>query len=230
MNIIYDRSISENGLNENNEVKIQPASYMPFWIFLIGSVLGFIIETIWRFAVSGGFEYHSSLMFAPITVIYGMGALLLYIGCRHIGKNRTLHIFVFGAAASTAIEYFSSLFQELIFGSVSWDYSDVFLNIGGRVCLTLSIIWGVLAVLWAAWIQPLFEKIILKIPERVQKPLTWVIIAFLILNAMISIAAVTRWGARLEAVAPTNLLGLILDRLFPDEWMVKFYPSMNWRN
>ena len=56
-------------------------------------------------------------------------------------KNLLVQFGVF-TVSGAAVEYFGSLFQELCFGSVSWDYSEHMLNLGGRVSLKMAFMWG----------------------------------------------------------------------------------------
>lgn len=202
--------------------------YQVFWIFLIGSVVGFVVETVWCLIRNGRVECRSSMILGPFTAVYGFGALVLYFGNRFLAKNNILHIFFYGAAASTVVEYFCSLFQETLFGSVSWDYSSQPFNIDGRVSLLYSIFWGLLAILWFMTIQPAFEALISKIPARIYKPLTRWLAVFLVLDAVISIAAVTRWGMRLDGIPSANIIAETLDKLFPNEFMTKIYTNMRW--
>lgn len=203
--------------------------YKVFWMFFIGSVLGCLIEAIWFLIYHNSLEYRSSLIFFPFTLIYGVGALVLYLGLHKIKRKKLLHIFIFGVVASTILEYSFSLLQEMLLGSVSWSYSDsTFFNIGGRISLSMSFAWGLLSILWVIAIQPWFEKLISKIPTQVNKPLTWGLMVFLAINAVISLAAVTRWGMRLDGIPPANIIAATLDKLFPNELMTKFYPSMIW--
>lgn len=202
--------------------------YTLFWMFVIGSFAGFFIETIWCLMYHDKLEYHSCLIFLPFTVVYGFGTLVLYLGLHNVGKDKILYTFIFGMAACTIVEYLCSLFEEIFFGTTSWDYSDVFLNIGGRVCLSLSIVWGVLAILWILAIQPFFEKLIRKIPAQIYKPITWGLAIFIVLNAAVSIAAVTRWGMRIDGIPPANNIAAAIDILFPDEFMTRIYPKMLW--
>lgn len=199
-----------------------------FWFFFIGSIAGFIIETIWCIIKNGRLECRSSLIFVPFTVVYGIGAAILHIGLHNIDKSKTVRIFMFGAVAGTAIEYCCSLFQEMIFGSVSWNYSGVFLNLNGRVCLLYSIFWGQLAILWVVIIQPLITSFISKIPPHIYATLTLCLVVFLIIDAIISITAVARWGLRLDGAPATNLITMVIDKLFPNQLMTMCYPNMIW--
>lgn len=202
--------------------------YKAFWIFLIGSIIGFFVETIWCLIRNGRIECRSSMIFGTFNVVYGIGALVLYFGKRIAAKNNKLHIFVYGAAVSTVVEYVCSLFQEILFGSVSWDYSNQPFNIGGRVSLLYSFFGGLLAILWFIAIQPLFEKLIAKIPSQIYKPLTLGLTVFIILDVVISVAAVARWGMRLDGIPSANIVTATLDRLFPNEFMIRIYPNMLW--
>jgi uncharacterized membrane protein len=201
-----------------------------FWMFAIGSVVGFIVETIWCLIKNGTIESRSSVILAPINAVYGIGALVLYIMGKCLVNKNILHIFAFGAVAGTVVEYLCSLFQETLFGSVSWDYSGQFLNIGGRVCLLYSVFWGLLAVLWFRAIQPTFKKLISKIPEKIYKPLTWGLAVFIAIVIVVSIVAVARWNTRIEGVPATNSVTALIDSLFPNTFMERIYPNMMFGN
>lgn len=200
--------------------------YKSFWMFFIGSIVGFVVETIWCLFKHGRLESRSSLLLVPFTIVYGVGALALYIGLHKIDKNKILHIFAFGAVSCSVVEFLFSYLQEAFFGTVSWDYSAQFLSIEGRICLLSALAWGALAVLWVLFIQPFFQKLILKIPKRVYKALTWAAIIFIAINAVISVAAVARWNMRLDGIPATNVIWMVFDKLFPNEMMSWIYPNM----
>lgn len=208
------------------EGRIRPDT--AFWVFVMGSVAGFVVETVWCLFKYGRLECRSSMILGPFIVIYGIGALLLYLGQRAISRNTVPYMFVFGTVAGTAVEYLGSLMQEALLGSVSWDYSSAPLNIDGRVCLLYSVFWGLLAVLWVVAIQPLFEALIRKIPPRRYKPLTWGLAIFLVLDIAISAAAIAQWGMRLDGNPSVHVFAATLDWLFPNELMGKIYPHMLW--
>lgn len=116
--------------------------YKFFWIFTIGSVIGFVVETIWCLVTNGHFEVRSSFVLGPFTIVYGIGAVVLYLGLRKVDRSKTGRIFLFGVVGGTVVELIASWIQEVAFGTVSWDYSNLPLNINGRVCLLCSVFWG----------------------------------------------------------------------------------------
>ena len=119
-----------------------------FWLFLIGSFLGFIIETIWCLLRNKRFEWRKSLIYEPIIPIYGLSGLIILLVCNYLQVKTSLEIFLVGFVISTIIEYVASFLQEKIFGTISWDYSDFPLNLGGRVNFLYSVLFGLVATIF----------------------------------------------------------------------------------
>ena len=67
---------------------------------------------------------------------------------------------------STIVEYFGSWFIEITSGLKYWDYSGVFMNINGRVCLECSLFFGaggsLCLYIVAPFLEKQFEKLTLK--------------------------------------------------------------------
>ena len=200
-----------------------------FWVFLIGSMIGCLVETIFAFVMRGGYECRASLMHGPFNLIYGIGALTLYIGVEILKrktKSKKWQVFLFGAVAGTVVEFISSWVQEIAFGAVSWDCSHLPLNIGGRVCLLFGVFWGLLALAWVIFLQPAFDKLIAKIPNALGKPSTWILCGFMIFNIVVSAAAVSRWLARAEGTLATTQVQVLLDKFYPDPLMEHNFGEM----
>lgn len=204
--------------------------YKLFWILIMGSVLGYIIETLSCLIKHGHYENRSNLVFGPINLIYGMGALVLYLGLRRVNQKNHALVLIYGMAAGTVIEFCCSFVQEMAFGTVSWDYSRFPLNIDGRVCLLYSVYWGAIALLWVSFLLPLFEKAIRIIPNSVIRPLTWCLLIILLADIIISVAAVARWITRIQGDSPAGVVGMLLDRFYPDARMKSLFASMKFIN
>ena len=89
-------------------------------------------------------------------------------------------------------EYLCSLFQEKAFGTVSWEYSDTFLNFAGRTNLFYAIAWGFLGLFWMKIGFPIFGSFLEKIPKRIAIPITTILLVFMIFNLTISSMAAIR--------------------------------------
>lgn len=119
-----------------------------FWLFMFGSVAGFVLEGLWCVITDGHWESHTATVWGPFCIIYGIGAVAV---CLLSGLLRWKSLpvqFAAFSASGAAVEFFGSLFQELCFGSVSWDYSGHLLNLGGRVSLKMALMWGVLGIVF----------------------------------------------------------------------------------
>ena len=130
----------------------------------------------------------------------------------------------------SVVEYACSFFQEMLFGSTSWDYSSVPLNINGRICLLYSIFWGFLGVFWIKSIYPRFSVWVLKIPNRIGKILVWILLVFMIFNSIVSALAVYRWSERIDGKEASNTIESVLDERFTDERMERIYPNMEFQS
>ena len=60
-----------------------------FWLFMFGSVAGFLIEGIWCVIRSGRWENHSATLWGPFCIIYGFGAVLVYLLALFVKKTFT---------------------------------------------------------------------------------------------------------------------------------------------
>lgn len=78
------------------------------------------------------------------TVQYCMG-LAIAIATALLYKDREKpdrHIFIVGTFLGGAYEYVCSVFTEIVFGKVFWDYSKIPFNLGGRINLLYCFFWG----------------------------------------------------------------------------------------
>lgn len=200
--------------------------YKLFWVFFIGCFLGVVIETIWCIATRHVIESRSGLVYGPFNLVYGFGALFMTLSLHWLSKKRDLYIFLGGAVIGGVFEYICSWIQEMMFGTVSWEYSNMPFNVNGRTSLLYSLFWGILALLWVKNGYPAMERVIEKIPNRWGKSLTWVLLIFMIVNTIMSAVAVSRWSERRMDAAPPNAFCEWIDKRFPDARMEGIYPNM----
>ena len=199
--------------------------YKLFWVFFIGCFAGVVLEPIYCLIQRGHYESRVGLIYGPFNLVYGIGALCLS-GALYQFRNRgRVFSFVGGFVVGSVVEYACSWFQEVCFGSTSWDYSNMPYNLNGRICLLYSIFWGILGIFWIKDIYPRMAKWILKIPNKVGKPLTWVLLVFMVFNSVMTLFTSLRWTARREGVEPRNAFEAYLDEHYPDERMQKIFAN-----
>ena len=148
--------------------------------FVLYSILGFIVETVFAFLAEGVIESRKSFLYGPFCAIYGVGAVAMIVGLQKCQKNH-ITLFIGGFILGSVVEYLISLLGELVFHVKWWDYSNMAFNIQGRICLTFSIAWGILGVFLLKVINPRMDKIIAKIPVKFLKTASIVIVVLCLL-------------------------------------------------
>lgn len=199
--------------------------YKIILLFIIGAFLGDIVETIFCRVTAGVWMSRSSVVWGPFSVVWGLGVagatLLLY---RYKDKSDSF-IFLAGTFLGGAYEYLCSVFSELVFGKVFWDYSDIPFNLGGRINLLYCFFWGIAAVVWLKLLYPHFSNWIEKLPMKAGKILTWVLIMFMCCNMIVSMMALVRSDQRAHGVAATQSWQKTMDQKFDDARLKKIYPN-----
>ena len=197
-----------------------------FYLFVIGSFIGTILETIWAFCVDGHFEMRVGMVYGPFIPVYGGGACFLTAALYKLYKLNDTLVFVISAFVGAGFEYFCSWLQEQMFGTVSWDYSDTPFNLDGRTNLMYALIWGFLGLVWVRYLYPWTAKLIEKIPKRAGAIITTFLIVFMAFNGFMSVTATARWTQRTEGVPASNSFEEYLDEKFDNEKMEFLFPGM----
>lgn len=203
--------------------------YKLFWLFMISAFLGDIVETIFCLITSGVLMSRSSVVYGPFSIVWGLGVVVLSVMLHRYQDRDDRYIFLFGTAMGGVYEYICSVFTELVFGAVFWDYSGIPFNLGGRINLLYCFFWGFAAVIWIKLIYPRLSRLIEKIPPRPGTILTWCMFAFMTVNIVTSSLALARYAGRTASQPPANSLETYLDTRFPDTRMQQIYPKAKMR-
>ena len=146
------------GLADPGEGYIRLDFFNLFWTFMVGSVVGLIVEIIFHMIVvePGVYQDRAGLLWGPFSPIYGIGAVLMTIALNRFKDRNILFIFVVCTIIGGGFEYFVSWFMEVAFGATAWDYSNEFLGdlFGGRTCLLFASMFGILGTVWIKLLLP----------------------------------------------------------------------------
>lgn len=157
--------------------------------FIIYSIVGYIIETIFGIITKGRWESRQSFLYGPFCAIYGLGAAIMIIFLHKYSKKYTT-LFLGGFIVGSIVEYLVSLIGEMILGIKWWDYSDMPLNINGRICVYFSLFWGFLALYLIASFNPRIDKFInwckSKISLKTLKSLTLTVTIIMLIDFIIT--------------------------------------------
>lgn len=200
--------------------------YKLFWVFMLGNVLGCIVEMLFCYAQNGHFESRAGVVYGPLNPVYGFGAVLLTLSLHPFVHWNAFLLFIASGIIGGTFEWICSLLQEKVFHSVSWEYSDTPMNVGGRTNLKYSIYWGILGLVFIRSTYPFMSEWIEKIPNTVGVILTWILFTVMLADILVSAAAVKRKMLRAKGIAAGNRLAKWIDSRFPDERINKIYPNM----
>ena len=199
--------------------------YKLVMLFIVGAFLGDITETIFCRITAGYWMSRSSVVWGPFSIVWGL-AIAAATALLYRYRNRSDgFLFFAGTLLGGAYEYLCSVFTEIVFGTVFWDYSKIPFNLGGRINLLYCFFWGIAAVIWLKILYPFISGWIEKIPMRIGKILTWVLLIFMIVNMMVSALALARMDARASGIPAENVLEEWLDSSYNDDVMNRIYPN-----
>ncbi len=202
-----------------------------FLIFVISSFLGVYYEQILNLIthyLTDGSIYWSSrrgVIYEPLSPIYGLGTVCIcYILVRNHKKNSITFFkgFIFGGI----FEYGMSILQETFTKTTSWNYSNHFLNIGGRTTIPFMVFWGLLGLFFTTKFYPKLSNYIEKIPYKLGKIIIRFLLITVSLDMLISFTAILRQSLRREGKKPYTKIGEFYDKHYTDEFLKVYYPNM----
>ena len=197
--------------------------YTYFWIFFIGSIFGFIYESILSYFQFGYVINKQELIFGPFMPVYGIGAIFLFYISKRV-KSVTM-TFILSFFIGSFVEFFYSLLQENLFGTLSWDYSDSPFNLQGRITLIYSLGWGFLGIISCEIILPAINKFISNFPKEQSIITTWILVIFMIFNITITTIALYRQKQRYFNIPPSNFISEVIDKYYPDKKMDNIFQN-----
>lgn len=166
--------------------------------FIIYSVAGYVIETLFGIVSKGLWESRQSFLYGPFCAIYGLGAVIMILFLQYFNKNNN-RLFWGGFLIGSIVEYTLSLIGEIVFHAIWWDYSNMPLNINGRICVFYSLFWGFLAIYLITYLNPRVDRFIDYMKNKFSvKKLKRVTLAMIIFMAIDFI--ITGWATNLFVI------------------------------
>lgn len=196
------------------------------WVFMLSSFLGAMIEMLYCYSIDGYFMNRSSLLYGSFSVVWGLGAVVLTVALKDFAHKPDRYVFAAGFFIGGAYEYLCSVFTELVFGQVFWDYSGMPLNIGGRTNVLYCLFWGILAVVWINMLYPKMSDLIQLTPPLQGKIVTWMVVVIMACNCILTAAAMLRYDIRRTETESPTVIEAFLDERYDDAWMEHRWPNM----
>lgn len=196
-----------------------------FWIFLIGSIIGYGIEMIVGLVQNGHFVSRQGLLFGPFIQVYGVGLVAYYLVISNIKKKSYIKIFFITMLLGGIVEYLFSYLQETWFGTISWDYSNLLFNIHGRTSLLHCLYWGIGGVLFVRFILPLIRNLNEWCKNTNFRYITAFLVLFITFDIVMSGMAGSRQLERKNNIAANGYIDNFFDEYYPDEKLEQIYSN-----
>ena len=221
-----------------------------FAYFIIYSVLGYVIETLFGLLTKGVIESRKSFIIGPFCAIYGLGAVSMILPLQHFKKNNYT-LFFGGYIIGSIVEYIISVFGEVVLHVKWWDYSGEPLNINGRICALYSLFWGILAIYLISYVNVKVDKLIDKLKEvfknktKLLRGIVSAMIVFLFIDCIYTAIALQLFYVRLQKNYNLELQGIekyaqtyttlyennkyvrnYVDKYLNDEVMLRTFPNL----
>lgn len=215
--------------------------------FIIYSVLGYIIETLFGMVTKGVWESRQSFLYGPFCSIYGLGAVVMIMSLQYFNQNNN-RLFIGGFIVGSIVEYIVSWYGDVFLHIKWWDYSNMPLNLNGRICVFFSLFWGFLAIYLMSYVNPKIDKLInfikSKISIKLLKVVTTVVTIFLFLDCLVTGYALEMFFVRkvhennlqvagkeiiddkYEKIYNNEQLSNFIYKYFGDKKMIRTFPNL----
>lgn len=170
--------------------------------FIIYSFLGWVLESIFRSFCEKKI-INTGFLRGPICPIYGCGAIIMILFLKNFSNSKIL-LFIMSIIFLSLWEYIVGVILEKLFKTKYWDYSDHRFNYKGRICLTNSIAWGFLGVLFIDFIHPGIVNLLKNVDVLYLKIIVPILLILILTDSIISIVKTKNIKGTLEKVEKLN--------------------------
>ena len=166
--------------------------------------MGWIYETCFCTINEKSWQ-NRGFLYGPCIPLYGVGATLAQIifidlPFDFLQNASYLTIFIGCAIGSFFLEYLTSYTLEKRFNARWWDYSDMPLNINGRVCLPFTLCFGIAGVIVTQFIIPPIVNSISYIPQNLIELIALVFMFLFGMDMALTISALTTFAKDFERI------------------------------
>ena len=170
--------------------------------FIIYSIAGWGLESVFRSFCEKRL-LNTGFLNGPFCPIYGIGSIIMLLFLEKFQDNIVV-LFTISLLVLSVWEYVVGVLLERVFKTKYWDYSDHKINIKGRVCLSNSIYWGILGVIFIKFIHPFIYRNIELLPSIFVKFTVLLITILFIIDTIVSIVMTININTALHKIEELN--------------------------
>lgn len=184
-------------------------------LFAAYAFMGWIIEVAYR-SITQRQLINAGFLFGPFVPIYGFGALFIVLLDTLIHPwLLPMKIVVYGLIL-TIVEYVTGFILEKTFKLKLWDYSTHKFNVHGRICLSFSLLWTVLAIVFIYYIHPAVLRQIQFLEAPFIHGLAFTLIVYFMTDFIFSIISITSFRKKIAYLYSEyfNLSNAEIEKIF----------------
>ncbi len=208
-----------------------------FLIFLIYSILGYLVEVVAVSLYSKKINFNRGFLIGPYLPIYGVGSIMMiYILDSY--RNDFFALFIMSCFYCCLLEYLTSYLMEKIFHLRWWDYSEHKFNINGRICLENGVLFGLAGIILVYYIHPLLEKLLFKISPNILMIFSCGLFLIFIIDVVISFYIIFQLRNNVDKYTARDATAMIREEVrkklqrhsYLTTRLIKSFPNINLRN
>lgn len=220
-----------NSRNTSIKTKSKALSELLFvavWVFVLGSVFGYLFEVAISYATIGFSEGHQGILYLPMTPVYGFGFWIILILLDRIKHLNLFLQYLCCCLAGGVFEIVFGLIQIYGLHSRSWDYTARPFNILGLTTLPYAMVWGLLGFAFMrCW--PFLRRKLLMYKNVSTLLFTKALLVFMLADGVLSIAICIRAAERANAIPAHHRIDQWMDVTFPDSLIHDQWPGMKFK-
>lgn len=216
----------------NYKYNYRPSSIILF--FFTFAFAGWLWEVL-LYLFRDGILVNRGTSYGPWLPIYGFSCTAVILLVTRFEKFRNLTknpfaMFIFIMLFSTLAEYVTSWFIEMVSGLKYWDYSGVFMNINGRVCLECSLFFGVGGSMCLYLVAPFLERQFEKLTLKVRITICLILVSLFGIDELYSVKHPNQGEGITSSVSQVEVYSVSIDGVRSDIEVLKSIRSHIYNN
>ena len=157
-------------------------SYLLFSFFVV-SIISWFGEMGYAYVIKNK-SIFPGVLHGPWCPIYGSAFLILLI-CHNEGESKFV-TFIKIFITVIVVEYIASYICEIVFKKRVWNYTKYPLDIDGRICLHMSLLFTTVAYIFMHYVEKSMKKVYKRLGNRV-KVINTLLLSLFILDLIITV-------------------------------------------
>ena len=182
--------------------------------FVAYAVLGWVYESTYCTIVDRRWQ-NRGFLYGPLCPIYGVAVIAAIAACQLMAARGIVpepwQVFAACALGAATLEYITSWTLEQLFHARWWDYSNMPLNLNGRICVPAMVLFGLMGLLVVYVLyEPTVEATDAVAPVVVEG-LSLVLVGAVTIDTTLTASALTRFADYARQIS--NSVNLHMDQL-----------------